>query len=198
MSISAVANYHPESLDDCRVLQLNADFRPVSTSPLSTLGWQDAIKGVIEGKLSVVAEYDNLIVRSEKQSWNIPSVVANVDYINLNRPAAKTRWNLMLAYEFKCAYCDTRHRVEDLTYDHVIPKSRGGRSDWSNLVPACHKCNMHKSNRTPQEAHMPLLHKPRHPTYAKLNALGIKYMKERTNIHKTWLDYLYWGIHLSE
>lgn len=150
-----------QNLDQRRALLLNGDFRPMSVSPLATLSWEDAISGVLSDRLTVVAEYDDCEVRSARRSFRIPSVVASREFVNLSRPAPKTRWNVILAYRFTCAYCGaSRLPVEDLTFDHVIPRSRGGPSTWMNIVLACRPCNEHKADRTPAEAGMPLLVKP--------------------------------------
>ncbi|UNC16235.1 HNH endonuclease (plasmid) [Acidiphilium multivorum] len=188
-----------QNLDQRRALLLNGDFRPMSVSPLATLSWEDAISGVLSDRLTVVAEYDDCEVRSARRSFRIPSVVASREFVNLSRPAPKTRWNVILAYRFTCAYCGaSRLPVEDLTFDHVIPRSRGGPSTWMNIVLACRPCNEHKADRTPAEAGMPLLVKPHHPTKAKLNALALRHLDHKASLHRDWVDYLYWDTRLED
>lgn len=187
------------ALDQHRALLLNGDFRPLSVWPLSTLSWEEAISGVIADRLIPVSHYP-IRVRSARDTFLVPSVVAAREYVNLNRPAPKTRWNLLLAHEFHCAYCPGRRRlaVEDLTFDHVVPKSRGGPSTWHNLVPACRACNEMKRDRTPDEAGLVLLSKPYHPTKARLNALAARYVHEKHRLHEHWRDYLYWDSNLDD
>lgn len=187
------------NLGQRRALLLNGDFRPMSVSPLATLSWEDALSGVLSDRLSVVSEYDDCEVRSARQVFRVPSVVASREYVNLSRPAPKTRWNVILAYRFTCAYCGTSGLpVEDLTFDHVIPRSRGGPSTWMNIVPACRRCNERKADRTPSEAGMPLLVKPHHPSKAQLNALALRHIEHRADLHRHWVDYLYWDSRLED
>jgi 5-methylcytosine-specific restriction endonuclease McrA len=111
-------------------LVLNADFRPLSYYPLSLWPWQETIKAVFLGRVEVVSTYDTLI-HSPTFEMRLPSVVALKHYIAQDRPPAFTRFNLFLRDGFACQYCG---RAEDLTFDHVIPRSRGGRTTWENIV----------------------------------------------------------------
>lgn len=185
-------------LDHYRALELNGDGRPKIVDPLSTLSWQDAVRGVLGDKYSVLAEYD-VTVRSPSTIIRLPSVVMAREYVNLeSRPAAWTRWNVMLAYGFRCAYCNHKFPTKELTYDHIIPKSRGGGSGWGNIITACLPCNMKKANRTPLEAGMPLMFEAKQPTQAKLNAKAMSFLRERKDIHKDWIDFLYWDTTLED
>jgi hypothetical protein len=65
---------------------------------------------------------------------------------------------------YHCAYCGGRFPVDDLTREHIVPFAQGGRDHWMNVVTACRACNHHKANRTPEQAHMPLLFAPYIPT----------------------------------
>jgi len=66
---------------------------------------------------------------------------------------------------FTCQYCAVRFATEDLTFDHVLPRSRGGGTSWENIVTCCLACNAAKADRTPVEAHMKLCRRPRRPTF---------------------------------
>jgi hypothetical protein len=79
---------------------LNGDFRPMSVSPLMTMAWEDSIRGAIAGSHIIVSEYDQ-VVRSPAVTMRIPSVIAVKEYVDLNRPASKTRWNVMLLKKSK-------------------------------------------------------------------------------------------------
>lgn len=187
------------NLSQRRALLLNGDFRPMSVNPLATLSWEDAISGVLADKLTLVSEYDDCAIRSAREVFPVPSVVAAREYVNLDTPAPKTRWNVFLAYDFTCAYCRAKGLpVEDLTFDHVIPRSRGGSSTWSNIVPACRTCNEAKANRSPREAGMPLLLEIYHPTRAQLNGRALRHIRHKVNLHKHWVDYLYWDSKLDD
>jgi len=185
-------------LDDryARTLLLNADMRPLELAPLSTLSWQDAVKGIVRGELFAIAEYDR-IIRSQRLEMFVPSVVVKRSYENLNRPAALTRENLFLAYGCRCAYCGGRFGTRDLTFDHVVPRSVGGKSSWDNLAPACVPCNSRKRNRTPSAAGMPLRYEIRQPSVAEINAKAA-FDLDLGGIRKDWVDYVYWGVTLQE
>src|SRR6195952_1120567 len=120
------------STTHCPALVLNADYRPLSYYPLSLWSWQDAIKAVFLERVNILEEYDR-VVRSPNFEMKIPSVVSLKTYIKPARNPAFTRFNLFLRDRFECQYCGDE---EDLTFDHVIPRSRGGRTTWENVVTA--------------------------------------------------------------
>ena len=114
-------------------LVLNADFRPLSYYPLSLWPWQEVVKAVFLDRVDIIAEYD-YVVRSPSTEFRLPSVIALRDFVRQDRPPAFTRFNVFLRDGFECAYCGTS---EHLTFDHVIPRSKGGRTTWENIVAAC-------------------------------------------------------------
>jgi 5-methylcytosine-specific restriction endonuclease McrA len=116
-------------------LVLNADFRPMSYFPLSLLSWQDAVAAVFGERVAVVAEYDHW-VRSPSMRMRLPSVVALRKYQRSARRVAFTRYNVFLRDGFTCQYCGGAFPAADLTFEHVIPRSRGGQTTWTNIVSA--------------------------------------------------------------
>ena len=182
------------SLDDSQTLVLNADYRPVSYFPLSLWAWQDAVQAVFSDRVDVVAEYD-CPVRSPSTTMKLPSVVALRSYIVLPRRPAFSRSNLFLRDRFRCQYCGRRFKSEDLTFDHLVPRSRGGRATWTNIVTACMACNFAKSNRTLTESGMRPLTMPTVPTVRQLYENGRAFPRRAP--HATWHDYLYWNVELE-
>ena len=180
------------SPDACPTLVLNADFRPLSYYPLSLWSWQDAIKAVCLDRVNIVSNYDRLI-KSPSLEMPIPSVVSLRDYVKPPRHPAFTRFNVFLRDRFQCQYCGAS---EDLTFDHVIPRSRGGRTTWDNVVAACAPCNLKKGNRLAREIKMWPLQSPYHPTVHDLHNNGRAFPPNY--LHESWLDYLYWDIELEE
>lgn len=148
-------------------LVLNADYRPLSLFPLSIWPWQDAVSAVFKDKVDVVMEHDN-VARSQYLAMPLPSIVALRQHVNCRRTPAFTKPNIRLRDRFSCAYCGLKFRASDLTNDHVIPKSRGGKTTWENVVTACTECNSWKDDRTPQEAGMPLMWRPWKPSQEEL------------------------------
>ncbi len=143
---------------DWRTLLLNSSYEP-----LATVSWQRAITLVWVDKVDVVAEYD-AVVRSPSLTLEVPAVVRLRQYLRVPRRGVPfTRRNLLHRDQHQCQYCRRRLRAAELTLDHVIPRSRGGRRSWENLVAACVRCNRRKANRTPREAGMVLLRRPRRP-----------------------------------
>ena len=118
------------SLDNCPALVLNADFRPLSYFPLSLWSWQDAIKAVFLDRVNIIDHYD-VRVRSPSLEMQLPSVVSLKEYVPATRHPAFTRFNVFLRDRFSCQYCSDE---EDLTFDHLVPRSRGGRTTWTNVV----------------------------------------------------------------
>ena len=178
-------------LDERSALVLNADFRPLSYFPLSLWSWRDAIKAVFLDRVSVVSEYD-VKARSPSQEFALPSVIALRDFVRQDRPPAFTRFNVFLRDGFECAYCGTS---ENLTFDHVIPRSRGGRTTWENIVAACSPCNLRKGGKLLKHTDMHLMKRPVRPNNYQLQEIGRKFPPN--HLHETWMDYLYWDIELE-
>ena len=128
-------------------LVLNADFRPLSYYPLSLWCWQDAIKAVFLDRVNIIAHYDKA-VHSPSVEIRLPSVVSLKTFVRPSTNPAFTRFNVFLRDRFACQYCGSD---EDLTFDHLLPRSRGGHTTWSNVVTACANCNLRKGSKTPAE-----------------------------------------------
>ncbi|MBU6396738.1 MAG: HNH endonuclease, partial [Rhodospirillales bacterium] len=141
-------------------LVLNADFRPLSYFPLSTWTWQDTVKAVFLDRVSVLSQYEQE-VRSPSFAMRLPSVVALRDFIPSARTPAFTRFNVFLRDRFACQYCSHRRATQELTFDHVIPRARGGRTSWENVVTACGPCNLRKGAKMPRECGMIPREEPR-------------------------------------
>ncbi|WP_027174048.1 HNH endonuclease [Methylobacterium sp. 10] len=179
---------------DLQTLVLNADYRPLSYNPLSLWSWKDAFTALFLDRVTLVASYD-VEARSPSRALRVPSVVALKNYVTLARSPAFTRYNIYLRDTFSCQYCGLRMPSGGLTFDHVIPRSRGGLSSWENVVAACSPCNLRKANRTPAEAEMPLLHEPHRPTRHELHRRQPEF--DHREYHHSWLDYLYWDSELE-
>ena len=178
----------------CPALVLNADFRPLSYFPLSLWAWQDAVKAVFLHRVNIVSEYDN-VVRSPSLSMRLPSVIALKQYIPVSRRPAFTRFNVFLRDSFACQYCNTGFPTPELTFDHLIPRSRGGRTEWTNVLTACTRCNLSKGDRLPKECGMTLRSRPFEPTTRQLQRNGRAFPPNF--LHQSWNDYLYWDSELE-
>jgi len=175
-------------------LVLNADYRPLSYFPLSLWSWQDAVKAVFLDRVNILNEYDQ-VVRSPSYEMRLPSVIALREYVPLERRPAFTRFNVFLRDRFQCQYCNDQFPAEQLTFDHVLPRSRGGRTTWQNVVTACQCCNLEKGSRTPQESGMPLARPASQPSTFQLQQNGRAFPPNF--LHESWSDYLYWDTELE-
>ena len=165
-------------------LLLNATFEP-----LKIISWQRAVTLLFLGKVEVVEEYEDEDVSSVSFSIKMPSVVR---LLRLIRPRSRwvkfSRLNVFLRDKNTCQYCGEKLPTTDLTYDHIVPRSRGGRTEWQNIVTACVPCNRQKGGRTPFEAGMRLVRQPGRPTSLPTLKLTITFRKTP----ESWRDYIYW------
>jgi 5-methylcytosine-specific restriction endonuclease McrA len=172
-------------------LVLNADYRPLSYYPLSLWPWQEAVKAVFLDRVQVIAHYD-AVVHSPSFEMKLPSVISLRDYVSQDRPPAFTRFNVFLRDGFVCQYCGD---ADDLTFDHVVPRSRGGKTTWDNIVTACGDCNLTKGGRFAKDCGMHPARKPRRPSMHELQAVGRRFPPN--HLHESWMDYLYWDVELE-
>ena len=181
----------PSALKHHPALVLNADFRPLSYYPLSLWPWQEAIKAAFLDRVIIVAEYDE-VVRSQRSAIRIPSVVVLKEFVRPQKRVAFTRFNLFLRDEFCCQYCGSRG---DLTFDHVVPRSRGGLTSWENVVAACSPCNLRKANKSLARSGMSLQRPPHQPSAETMQRAGRRFPPNY--LHESWADYLYWDAELE-
>src|SRR5580658_2435247 len=137
------------------VLVLNASYEPIHICSA-----RRAITLVCKGA-ALVEEVSSYMVRTSKINIPVPNVIRLTRYRRVPRQnRSVSRKGILLRDGFTCQYCRSKLPAGDLTLDHVVPRSRGGRSTWENLVACCFGCNNRKSNRTPQEAGMSLVKQP--------------------------------------
>ena len=162
------------------VLLLNASYEP-----LNVCSWRRAIILLLKGKAEALEASPNS--KPVAHTVMSPLVIRLVNYVKIpHKEIPLTRRNLMHRDEHMCQYCG-KHG-QDLTIDHVMPKSRGGKDTWDNVVIACLRCNTHKGNKTPAEAGYTLHKKPFKPgnfLYFELS----KYRRE--NSYGRWQKYLF-------
>ena len=175
-------------------LALNADFQPLSYYPLSLWSWQDSIKAVFLDRVNIIAEYEETI-NSPSVSIRLPSVIALKEFKISKKEPAFTRFNVFLRDKFTCQYCGSKQKTKELTFDHIIPRSQGGKTNWKNVVSACRPCNFKKGNKLPSNIGMFPMNKPKAPFEQQLKKNGRNYPPNF--LHKSWRDFLYWDIELD-
>lgn len=182
------------TLESCPALVLNADYRPLSYYPLSLWSWQDAVKAVCLDRVSILSTYDR-VIHSPSTDMPLPSVIALRDYVPATKRPAFTRFNVFLRDRFTCQYCTRRFQTPELTFDHVIPRARGGRTTWDNIVTACYACNLRKGSHLPETIRMHPSNAPRMPVPFELQENGRAFPPHY--LHHTWRDFLYWDTELE-
>tara|TARA_B110000503_G_C7011842_1_gene356041 strand:- start:241 stop:807 length:567 start_codon:yes stop_codon:yes gene_type:complete len=169
-----------------RSLVLNANYMPISLFPLHTIPVEDAVTRVFNGTCHVVESYDRKILSSSvDMGW--PSIIARSEHAKLKDLVRMRRESLFYRDHGLCAYCEKPITISGLTYDHVIPQSKGGSSDWENIVCACGLCNTKKGNSMPVGIWKPKF-APYKPNYYQL----LKARKKFPIVidHESWVDYL--------
>lgn len=162
-----------------RVLLLSSAYEPLTVIP-----WQRAISLLTLGKVEVLETYDRE-VRSMYLALKMPSVVRLVNMFRKNKQRIKfSRVNVLARDRWTCQYCGDKKQTSKLTYDHVVPRSQGGKTCWENIVTACEDCNARKANRTPQQAKMRLRKLPQRPKYVPI--FSIRFEGETPDEWRQW------------
>lgn len=138
--------------------------------PIKILRWEDAVKMKYEETIDIVVEYDDE-VRSPSVTWKVPAVVRLRKMPRTMKRGIKfSRGNVYQRDRHVCQYCGQRKPASELSYDHVVPRSAGGRTVWENIVTACRGCNLVKGNLTCDEAGMWPLNVPVRPKTLPLSS----------------------------
>jgi len=168
-----------------------------SYEPVQIVGWKQAITLLFLGKCEVISEHDGF-VHSTSLVIKIPAVIRLLNAFRRHKKPSKfSRINVYGRDDYRCQYCGKRRSIHELTYDHVVPRSQGGKTTWTNIVTACGgpgECNARKANRTPAQAGMKLLKQPTQPVTLPTLVIPIS----RESVPDAWRDYLYWTGSLSE
>lgn len=166
-----------------RVLLLNA-----SEEVLRIVDWRDAVRLMIAGKaFAPFVKTEEYRIKSTRGEFRLPKVLLLSQYVHTPyKESTPTKRNVIIRDQYTCQYCGKSSKDKaKLTVDHVVPKSRGGDSSWTNLVAACDRCNCVKGNKTPKEANMPLKKKPRKPSTLEMHISRIGH--EVLDAWSTWL-----------
>ena len=160
------------------VLVLNQDYRALTVCSV-----ERAVILIHLRKAELVEALPNRFLRSPSVAFPWPSIVRLKMYVRVPyRRIMLSRKNVLRRDRFRCQYCGRR---DHLTVDHVLPKSRGGKDSWRNLVAACTDCNNRKGNRTPEEANMPLRRKPFRPSH-------VMFIRDYVGtVDEAWKPYLF-------
>ena len=165
----------------------NETARVVDPADYQTYDWQDWMK--------LRPADGELFIQAVRFRLRVPEVVTLTGYDEMPAAAVTfSRRNIHKRDHYTCQYCSVQPGSEELTIDHVQPRSRGGTSTWENCVLACLECNKRKADRTPTEAHMPLRKTPVRPTWRPLYARH----DERIESWSKFRSEAYWTVELDE
>ena len=161
-----------------QTLVLDQGYQPINTVP-----WTKAMGYIAKNKVDVLEEYE------QEVHFNVgmPAVVRLTHKIESFKKRIKfSRQNVLARDKFQCQYCGARGRASALTFDHVIPKSKGGTTCWENIVMACESCNAKKADRTPKQAGMRLRSKPKRPNWVPIFNIALRNVSD---VPEEWRTY---------
>ncbi|MFN0058849.1 MAG: HNH endonuclease [Planctomycetota bacterium] len=193
-----------------KVLVLNKSWRPIRVTTVRdafVLVYQDVAQ-IVDPRSYATFDFESWrgaaefarehvrLLRAYNWQMPIPEIIVLRDYNGMDRRQVKfCRRNVFERDQYSCQYCGRRLRTQELTLDHVLPRSRGGKTTWLNVVVACHGCNGRKANRTPLEARMTMIRQPRRPHWEEVR---VRY--PMGGIPASWeafMSELYWGQELE-
>jgi 5-methylcytosine-specific restriction endonuclease McrA len=153
--------------------------------PIAYCSWMEAVKLYYEGVADIIKEDAEKEIHSPSVTMKVPRVIAIRNYVSKRfgrDTITLTRRNIAIRDERKCQYCGLELSNDEQTLDHVIPRSRGGKSSWDNLILCCKPCNRLKADLTVEEAGMKLLSIPKKPKP------GVQY-RGIGHVRPEWADY---------
>lgn len=164
-------------------LVLDASYRAINK-----VSWRRAFKLLISNRVEVVHNYPNRKVRTGKQELSVPSVIRFPNtHCQWRRNKVKfSPEGIFIRDKGTCQYCGKKVARGEFELEHVVPSTRGGQTSWENIVASCKSCNRRKANRTPEEAGMKLLSRPRMPTVAEFD----KAVMALQSIPEEWTEFL--------
>lgn len=164
------------------VLVLNSTYEPINICSVKR-----AIVLILKNTATLL-EYDSKKIHSPQTKLPVPSVIKLVNYVKIpTRTVVLSRRNILIRDNYTCQYCGKKFPPSELTIDHIIPKSKGGSTNWDNVVTCCKKCNNKKGQNTVWEAGMKLIKKPSAPNYIYFYHV----VKHIGNNNQAWMKYLY-------
>ena len=168
--------------NDC--LLLNGNGKPVSYFPLSTINWKTAIRLIFTRNVIIIKNHDSWRVRSPSMEVEVPSIIMLRRFHKIQNYVKFSRSNVYLRDMYRCQYCSNIFETKNLTLDHVKPKSKGGQTNWENIVTCCKTCNTSKGSKSLEP-----INTPAKPTFAHL--LNGHKLNKQDFPDKAWIDYIF-------
>jgi 5-methylcytosine-specific restriction endonuclease McrA len=167
-------------------LILNSDGHPLSIIPLSVISWQEAIKLLYQEKVVALENYSDWVVHSQWWAINVPAIVMTKKFHEQTTRVRFTKNNLYFRDNGQCQYCGEHFSAKELTMDHVLPRSLGGKKVWTNIVLSCGPCNWERGS----DHRIKPIHMAKRPTYYELVNRRKKFPIHVS--HESWNTYLNW------
>ena len=152
-----------------RTLLLDSSYYPVEV-----INWKRAIILLISGRAETVTDYTKTVIRSAHDTFKLPKILRLYSLHKARKSIKFCRFNVLYRDNFECQYCHKKFTPKELTLDHVIPTSRGGKNTWDNVVAACSRCNGKKGSKLLHEAGLKLTKKPKKPSWSPQIVLKLK------------------------
>ncbi len=155
--------------------------------PIKVVNWRKAICLWFQDKVEVL-EFHTATVSSPSRSYQLPAVIRLKQYIRpyLSLSVRLSRQNIFLRDNHICQYCHRKFSEKRLTIDHVLPLSKGGKHEWTNVVTACSLCNNKKGDKSPEKANLRLLTRPEKPRWLPNRDLDL----DGNRLPMAWRPYL--------
>lgn len=163
-----------------RVLKLDASFRPVEV-----ISWENAFYLLFKDRAQIIEEYEDKTVRSVSREFKVPSVIKVHMFLDKHKEARFCKENVFIRDNYTCQYCGTFGQETELTFDHITPRSKGGKTSWMNIVTACGVCNRKKADKFLEETKMKLINLPCIPAWSPRASIKMK-----TGDPECWRNYL--------
>jgi len=165
-----------------KTLLLNSNYQVLNFLPE-----RKAIKLLFKDKVEIISSWDKLDIKWENGKIKYPAILRLKSHVKRNFSATSfSRRAIVKRDNSTCQFCGIKLSAAQVTIDHIIPKSRGGNSSFTNCVVSCQSCNNIKADRTPEEANMILLRKPTHPSFCPTY-----YLSDSQDLwHESWDPFL--------
>lgn len=173
----------------------------IGYQPISRIRWtRAAVLAIIKKRAEIVEEYPDRYINGADWQIKAPSIIRLLVHVGKRKAVKFSRHGIYARDRGRCQYCGTHVSRHSFQYEHVIPKSQGGKTCWENIVVSCMPCNQRKAGRTPAQASMRLLSTPVRPK--KLPDAGEHGMAYNPGMPENWKQYLlshaYWNAPLEE
>jgi 5-methylcytosine-specific restriction endonuclease McrA len=170
----------------------------IAYQPVQQVHWHKAVEWIVKKKIEVIDEHPDRYINSANWTLKMPSIVRLIRPVSRRKAIKFSRHNVFTRDNGRCQYCSVRLTLKCFTYDHVLPRAQGGKTDWTNVVVSCIPCNQRKASRTPAQAGMHLSVMPVRPKSLPEAKNGFAFAD---GMPESWRDFLhssaYWNVELE-